>query len=392
MATLLLSCDEYIFKHNGQYYATDQARFDFFQRYLRVFDKLRLVVRCEEENLLNSKRVLLSSDPRIEFVPIPMFHGPKQYARKYFAVGQAMKGSVCGCDAAVLRLPSTVATRLSKELLKAKIPYATEIIYDASDGYHSESNLLHKLLWKRIDCRMRYLCVNADGVSCVTEHYLQKHYYSEKEGSIKGHYSTLALNKEFYTAPREYPDRTMTIAHVANGIDYNGRKGTNELINAISILKEKGIIVNVQFAGGTSDHPNAIKLLQLAKRLGVNQQIEFVGFLSRSELSKFLENADLFVMPTKAEGLPRVIIEAMAKALPCVSTSVSGNSELINSHFLVSYDDIVNLANRIEELISSPQIYESESKANYEKSLQYEATILEHRRDLFYSALKAKCR
>ena len=94
-------------------------------------------------------------------------------------------------------------------------------------------------------------------------------------------------------------------------------------------------------------------------------------------------------MPTWAEGLPRVIIEAMAKGLPCITTPVSGNPELVSEHFLVKYSDVEVLADRIEELVKNKSVYEAESKGNFKKSLLYEASVLEKRRDSFYQKLKS---
>lgn len=95
----------------------------------------------------------------------------------------------------------------------------------------------------------------------------------------------------------------------------------------------------------------------------------------------------MYVMPTMAECLPRVIIEAMSKGLPCITTPVSGNPELVSSHFLVDYYDIMTLADRIAELVENKELYERASKENFERSWDYEASVLQERRDEFYRNL-----
>ena len=65
MAKLLLSCDDYIFRHNGKYYFKNQEWFDFYQRYLRVFEQLRIANRVIDESELKKGRVSVD-DPRIE--------------------------------------------------------------------------------------------------------------------------------------------------------------------------------------------------------------------------------------------------------------------------------------------------------------------------------------
>lgn len=384
-----MSCDDRLFVNNGQYYASDRNKFEFYQRYLRVFDRIRLVCRCEEEIELRKNRTPLSEDPRIEVVPIPFFQGPREYGRLYFKVGRAMSDAVKECDAAILRIPSTTAIRIGKIVNKAGIPYACEVVFDAEDGWRGEIGL-KRLMWKKLDMDTRHLCNDADGVSCVTEYYLQRHYYSKNGDSFSSHYSSLALPASFYSSNRKFPAHgPFVIAHIANQVQFNGRKGHVELVKAVRLLKDEGIEVKVRFAG--KDYFEGVnKLKDLAKDLGVANEIEFVGFLSREELDAFLNNADLFVMPTRAEGLPRVIIEAMAKGLPCITTPVSGNPELIDDHFLVPYERIDELAERIEEIITRPEIYEQTSLINFERSKQYEASLLQLRRDEFYTKLKSR--
>lgn len=389
MAKLLISCDDYIFRHNGQYFFKSQEWHDFYQRYLRVFEELRIANRVIDEPDLKKGRVLLD-DSRIEIHPLPIFHGPAEYARTYFSTGRAMNNAVVGCDAAVLRLPSTVAQRISKQVIKAGIPYATEIVFDACDGADTANNLFEKMLWRIIDRQMRSTCAEADGVACVTEKYLQRRYFSKKPNHFVNNYSTLNLDKSFFTSARQYPEKeVLTIAHVDLQIGLHSRKGTDIIIQALGkIKKEKGIIVNVKFAGDDWDNSTE-KILDFAKEHGIEGQVACTGLLSRKELTAFLDNADLFVLPTKAEGLPRVIIEAIAKGLPTITTPASGNPELISSDYLVPFYDVDTLAQKIELLVTNKAEYERVSKANYKHSLQYEGSLLQDRRDEFYRNLKA---
>lgn len=388
---LLVVSDYYMYSHNGKYYFQSKEKYDFFYRYLRVFENIKIVTRCIQESVLKKERILLDEES-IEYCPIPEFHGLVQYLKKYFMVGKVINKVLEGCDAVVMQLPSTISQRIAPIVMKSGIPYAVEVVYDAQDGWVSETNIVTKLLWKQIDILMRKICDHADGVACVTEFYLQKHYFSTKTNHFVSNYSSLALDKSFYSSPRIYPhNKRIVIAHVANKIFYDGRKGHKELVRAIGILKAKGIVVDVKFAAELVGD-NKERLLELAQTFKVDKQLNFCGFLNRDELNKFLTTADLFVLPTKAEGLPRVVIEAMAKGLPCVSTMVSGNSELISKDYLIDYDDVNALAQKIEKFVMNSALYEEVSKENYKRSLQYEASILEKKRDLFYSSLKSLCK
>lgn len=388
MVKLLISCDQSINYCNGKYYAKNKERYDLFQRYLRVFDSIRLAVRCVDVNEEEKAGIELN-DPRIEICHISHFSGPIQYAKSYFKIADQIKSVTEGCDAAIIRIPSTIGQRVAHKVMKSGIPYAVEIVYDATDGAANSKNFFERFLWRNIDKDMLAITHKADGVSCVTERFLQRHYFSKKENAFVSNYSSLALNKTFYTSAREFPRKEiMTIVHVANQVDFNTRKGHIQLVDMLKILINRGTLAKIIFVG--SDYHNGIAQLGLyAKKQGVSEYISFTGRVAREELSDILEKADLFVFPTAAEGLPRVVIEAMAKGLPCVISNVSGNPELVAEDMLVDYMDVKSFADKTELLIKSPEKYVSVSEENFQKSKQYEASVLEQRRDAFYLKLKA---
>lgn len=384
---LLLEIDESVYYYNGTYYASYEGQNDFFNRYLRIFDSLKVVCRCEHVDSIKEINLPLDAN-RIQIVPVPMFRGIVSFLKMKSTIRKCLKDVAYDCDCGVLRIPSSLALQACKDMRKKKIPYAVEIVYDAKDGYRSADSILEHIAWMYQHHIMKNMAAHAVGVACVTEFYLQKHYFSKVKNSFTANYSTLALPKSFYSAPRSFPyKKVYIISHIANQIIFNGRKGHNEVIDAIAILKEKGLNVQVQFAGG--DYDNGISILkEYAVKKGVSDRVVFVGFLSREELEGYLEESDIYVMPTRAEGLPRVIIESMAKGLPCLTTDVSGNSELVDKEMMFDFDNPAELADKIEHLLKTPVLYEQVSRTNFDRSKNYEASILELRRDDFYGKLK----
>ena len=145
--------------------------------------------------------------------------------------------------------------------------------------------------------------------------------------------------------------------------------------------------MTLTFVGG--DYFGGIaQLTQYAKSLGVGDLLRFSGFVSTDRLRELLLEADILVYPTRAEGLLRVIIEASALGLPCVTTPVSGNTELIDKDFLVDYSDVRGFADKIEILINDKYLYENQSRINYERSAAYCKDVLDSRRKEFYESLK----
>lgn len=385
---LLVAADEYCYKLNGDYYLSEVG-ITHARRYLRIFDKVRFALRTKEISSPEDLKAYKFKAPvNVEIAEMPFFQGPKQYLPLFFKTRKAADKALAGCDCAIFRLPSTVGFAVWKQAMKKGIPYSVELVFDCQDAVDSADSAIDKNLWKILHRWQVKASANAYGVSCVTREYLQRHYRSERPGAMATNYSSIELTPNFYHQNRKYPEgKQLNIIHVANQVQFNSRKGHNQLIEAVAKLNSAGKSVHVTFVGG--DYQNGMALLSdYAKKLGVDKNISFTGFINRDEMRMALMKADIAVLPTKAEGLPRVVIEAMAMGLPCITSPVSGNPELINKEMLVDYSDVDGLADAISRLIDSPDLYESESKINFERSKEYSTEVLNPRRDKFYQFLK----
>lgn len=385
---LLLAADEYCCCLNGEYYVSETG-LTHINRYLSAFDKVKCALRTfhKERTEDLGKYCHRISNPNVSFIPVPFFQGPGQLARNFFSVMKSLKTGIYDIDFAMLRLPSTTAFAALQIIRKRKIPYATEIVFDCQDAVENSESFLNKTVWKILHQMQIKACNEAFGVSCVTAHYLQQRYFPTRADAITSHYSSIELTPDFFMSERKYPQKDITtLVHVANQVQFHSRKGHNELIDVISILNKQNKKAQIVFVG--EDYEDGIDLLtKYAEDLGVAEDIHFTGYLTKNELRHQLENADIAVLPTRAEGLPRVVIEAMALGLPCITSPVSGNPELINREFLVRYDDVEGIAKACTTLIDSKEIYERESKENFIRSKEYSSEVLNPRRTKFYKSL-----
>ena len=389
--TLLLYCDEYCYSYNGNYYLENFGLL-LIKRYLNVFEEVRVPLRvrrvCSEGEL--GKNNCIVDDPRIEIVSLPYGLGAKAFISHYYRIKKALLNVCDNVDLAILRLPSIYSFTVLDKVQEANIPYAVELVFDCYDGYTSANSIIDKYSWKWMHKRQQAACKKAIGISCVTESYLQQRYNNDDPKVVKAHYSSIELPESFYYKPRHYPNNgQFHIVHIAYQVAFNSRKGHNQLIEALSKVRRRGYDVSIFFVGG--DYNNGVSLLKAyAEKLGVADYIQFTGFLSRPELRSLLISSDLAVLPTKAEGLPRVVIESMAMGLPCISSNVSGNPELLEKKYLLEYSDVDALADAIIRLVSNPKEYESVSARNFERSWKYEAKKLDSDRNKFYNELKNK--
>src|SRR5699024_7185268 len=100
------------------------------------------------------------------------------------------------------------------------------------------------------------------------------------------------------------------------------------------------------------------------------------------------KDSHLFVLPSKSEGLPRAIIEAMATGNPCIGSNVDGIPELLDREYIVDGFNYSDYSKKIISLVSDwPKMIQS-SNSNYENSKKFHSRILTNKRNLFYSRLK----
>jgi glycosyltransferase involved in cell wall biosynthesis len=115
------------------------------------------------------------------------------------------------------------------------------------------------------------------------------------------------------------PPRVVTVARVS------AEKGHLVLLEATKRLVDQGIDLELRIIG---DGPSAPMVQRVAADLGLGERVAFVGELQPSEVSASLREADLFCLPSFAEGIPVSIMEAMAVGVPVITTYVGGIPEL----------------------------------------------------------------
>jgi len=109
---------------------------------------------------------------------------------------------------------------------------------------------------------------------------------------------------------------------------FRPRKGIEVLIEALAVLRREGLPVRVRAVGPFETPEFGARLRALAERLGVTESIQWTGFTR--DVGAELQKMDLFVLPSLfGEGLPMVVLEAMAAGVPVVATAVEGVPEAI---------------------------------------------------------------
>jgi glycosyltransferase involved in cell wall biosynthesis len=137
-------------------------------------------------------------------------------------------------------------------------------------------------------------------------------------------------------------------------------KGVWVLLEACKILKSRGVVLRCQMVGGEGD----IRALELVARIeaeGLGDCVVYLGRKTGEEKQKLFTWSDVFVFPTfyPMECFPLVLVEAMASALPCISTEEGGIPDLVLdgiTGLIVERRSAVDLADKLERLISDPDL------------------------------------
>jgi len=137
-------------------------------------------------------------------------------------------------------------------------------------------------------------------------------------------------------------------------------KGQAYLIDACRQLNERGYNFECHFVGDGSDKKSLVELVEQA---GLSDRVRFHGRLTRDEIARLLQDADVLAAPSvptrdgRREGIPVVLMEAMGSAVPVIASNVSGIPELVNDRLtglLVPPRDATSLADALESYIKDP--------------------------------------
>ena len=140
-------------------------------------------------------------------------------------------------------------------------------------------------------------------------------------------------------------------------------KGQHLLLEAVARLKGLGLAVHLRLGGAGADDAT---LKALAARLDIVDAVAFLGGVNQDAIRAIYAQADCFCLPSFAEGIPVVLMEAMAMQIPCVTTHITGVPELIEhgEHgLLVPPADLDALVQALRSLVEQPQLCDRLARA-----------------------------
>lgn len=379
---MVLTPDRQLWTRNGS------IGYSFWTRYLDVYDEVRILVRAASEDGPPEGWVQATGS-QVHAAPVPDFGSPVDLVKNYSVVTQVIRAYLREEQAVHLRVPDLLGELVAR-LLEKKRPFGVEVVGDPHDVF-APGNYRHPLRplfhwW--FPFQLRHICKQACAAAYVTEKKLQSR-YPPSSGAFTTHYSSIELGEDaFADAPRTYSAPGEAPRLVSVGSLDQLYKAPDVLIDAVEECVRHGSPLRLTWIGEGKHRSDMVERI---RQKDLASYIQFIGQLPTPvQVRAELDQADLFVLPSRTEGLPKAMIEAMARALPCIGSTAGGTVELLPPEDTVSPGDAKELSEKISEVLSDPQRMSQMSKRNLAKAREYREEVLRRRRTEFYRTVCAK--
>jgi glycosyltransferase involved in cell wall biosynthesis len=340
-------------------------------RYLDVFSGVAIAARVAdvEEPSAGSVAASMAS---VQFCPLPSYAGLSGVISRLDGLRRTLDATAAACQAVIVRSPSPIAFLVWRSTTLRRRPFAAELVGDP-DQVFSAGAFSHPL---RMPIRVtaaalqRKLARDATAVLYVTRQVLQRRYPT---GGVAYAASDAALDDlAFAAGPPRARRSGEPLVLVTVGALNQPYKGTSVLIEALADLRRRELPVRLRVVGSG---PLMGDLQRQADAANVASDVEFLGQRDADGVRQALDSAHLFVLPSLTEGLPRALLEAMARGLPAVATAVGGVPELLPASCLVPPRQASALAARIEDVLRDEDVRQRLGEDNRRRATEYHVRL-----------------
>lgn len=348
---------------------------ELVNRYHSIGEEVTFLMRAKQVNTEQAGSYSKITHPAFRFVEVPNYKSIRTRFKKNEAI-QIIRNEVKNADVLILRMPSAnavIAYRFAKELNKPFLVEMVACVFDALWNYDWRGKLLaYPKYWS-----YRKIIKECPYVLYVTTQFLQNRYPTNGQGIacsdvILKQTDNAILDKRLeLIMSAKKPLKIVTVAAI--DVPY---KGQADVIKILSQLHSEDFEYWIVGQGNPDKLQNAI---QQSKR----KNIKILGSIKHHEVFDLLQKADLYIQPSRQEGLPRAVIEAMSVGLPALGTNIAGIPELLPQECVYDPNDLNALKNLLTQL--SKGNLEKWALLNFEKSKEFDASHLDKRRQMFYN-------
>lgn len=376
--SILFTSEEVIDICNGKYYSMNLGQ--HIRKYQHFGDVICL---CYYRNVEKSNYPLLETDSA-KFVFVEKENTLKRLLKYENYNKKTIENIVSSKEvvAVISHVPSANGYKAIEMAKKYGKPYMTIVVgcaWDALWNYDWKG----KLLAPKAYFIERKTIKSAPYALYVTKIFLQKRYPCK---GITEYASNVAINRSDENQLKQMLERInglpsrkeFKIATIGDvSVKYKGQQYVIKALAQLN-LKGKGEIHYYLIGGGDQSF-----LRDVAKANGVSEYVHFLGGLDHDKIFDVLDNIDLYIQPSKQEGLPRSLIEAMSRALPAIGTRVAGIPELLSGDYLFTKGNVQEIVRMINKVRNTEALLKM-SEENFQKAKEYTLDVINPRRNSFF--------
>lgn len=377
---LVFAHDHKLRKIGEKYFTVGGLRDSITNRYMEFFDNLIIFCRAIEKQPYDTQLFEIT-DTKIAIKPVSdgALLLPKNILRM-------MEEEIKNADGLVVKLHSKIAEYAIHFARIHNIPYLIEMVGDPWDSYWNHS-FKGKLVAPVMAASTKKEVKRAPFVMYVTKYYLEERYPCTGEWISCSDVELQDIEACILQKRLRKINQTGNMLTLGTLAQVDVRyKGQEYVIRALAKLKKNGKIFKYKMAGsGENEY-----LKNIAIKNGVIDQIEFCGTLSHEDVFSWIDDIDLYIQPSKAEGLPRSMVEAISRACPAAGADVGGISELIDADWIFRKGNVNDIVDILESI--SMHKMENAAEKNFNTAQLYDKSILEEKRKKFYMRFAHYCK
>jgi len=357
-----------------------------FQRYFEVVDSLEVIIRTrsiKQQDAIGSMSRI--ENPNITVIECPNLSSVKGMLTQTTEVYKLLTERIQKVDVVFVRLPSNIGHVAIEVCKKIGKKYFVEVVGCPWDAYWNYS-FKGKIFALPAKILMKRNVKNAPYVLYVTNEFLQKRYPTNGKSIGCSDVELVQMTDDVLTRRLKRIATATTkqkyVIGTAAGLDVRF-KGQEYIIRALGELKKKGITsFEYRLVGGGTGN----RLLQIAKECDVEESVKILGQIPHSKMFDWFDEIDIYAQPSRQEGLPRAVIEAMSRGCVCIGAKTAGIPELIEDKYVFSNSDkeVEEICNILLDLINEKENMESSARRNFEEAKFYQNEITGTRRESFF--------
>ncbi|MEH6731296.1 MAG: glycosyltransferase family 4 protein [Pseudoalteromonas distincta] len=369
-----VSLEHRFYFYNGHYYTQLAFPYLYWEDYLRYFDKVEVIARVlKVESISENYRQV--DGKNVNVLPMPYYVGVKEFVFQLPNLLYRAFELVKSRDGFILR-SGNVSNVLWLFIILSRKSYLREYpgnIYEGVTGFAGKGANI-KILAKFLNFLAKKQALLSKANSFVSED-CKTIYSTQKPSYVFSSFNVdeIVTKKNSYELEGDF--KLVTVGRL------EGEKGHKDLINA---LAKTDTNVELTVIG---DGSQLKSLIEQAQNLRV--KVNFLGAITdRDKLFKSISNADLFVIPSHTEGMPRSLLESMAIGIPCIGTSVGGIPEVLNKDYLAPPKDPQALAELIKCVSLDTQLRKRMGTENLQIiKKRYSKESMDKQKSLFWGEL-----